>query len=193
MRFFLFLFFLCCLFRCKKEVFPKPKAQLRLEYAKPSYEIKNIDSLPFLFQTNSLLSKFHVKQFKSLVGAYAINLEYTSLKGTIFMTYRPIDRRKDNLKSFLKDAQKLTLEHTIKADEIPFYPYENKMRKVYGGLSEVRGNVASPIQFYITDSVQHFLTGSLYFYAKPNFDSILPAIDYLKKDTKQIMETVVWQ
>ena len=60
-------------------------------------------------------------------------------------------------------------------------------------LSEVKGNVASPAQFYVTDSVNHFLTGSLYFLAKPNYDSILPAADYLQKDIKRIMETVTWK
>jgi gliding motility-associated lipoprotein GldD len=53
--------------------------------------------------------------------------------------------------------------------------------------------VASPAQFYVTDSVQHFLVGSLYFYAKPNYDSILPAANYLQKDMVQIMETIVWK
>jgi hypothetical protein len=34
-----------------------------------------------------------------------------------------------------------------------------------------------------TDSTSHFLTASLYlFYSKPNYDSIYPAIDYVKKD-----------
>ena len=64
---------------------------------------------------------------------------------------------------------------------------------MYGAFAEVKGNVASPAQFYVTDSVNHFLTGSLYFYAKPNYDSILPAANYLQKDIKRIMETLVWK
>ena len=60
-------------------------------------------------------------------------------------------------------------------------------------LYEVKGNVASLAQFYVTDSVNHFLTGSLYFYAKPNYDSILPAAHYLKKDIKHIMESLHWK
>ena len=58
---------------------------------------------------------------------------------------------------------------------------------------EVGGNAASQSQFYVTDSMRHFLTGSLYFYAKPNYDSILPAAHYLQQDIKHIMETVQWQ
>ena len=58
---------------------------------------------------------------------------------------------------------------------------------------EVGGNAASQSQFYLTDSTEHFLTGSLYFYAKPNYDSILPAAKYLEKDIRHIMETVKWK
>ena len=61
------------------------------------------------------------------------------------------------------------------------------------GFYEVGGNAASQSQFYVTDSTEHFLTGSLYFYAKPNYDSILPAAKYLEKDIKHIMETVKWK
>ncbi|MGK0254007.1 MAG: gliding motility-associated lipoprotein GldD, partial [Mariniflexile sp.] len=115
------------------------------------------------------------------------------LKGTIFITYKAIEGEQKNLTNFLRDAQKFTLEHTIKADEIPVFPYQNKERKVYGVFSEVKGNVASPAQFYVTDSVKHFLTGSLYFNVKPNYDSILPAANYLQKDIIHIMETLKWK
>jgi len=171
---------------------PKPKAELRLDYPKANYVDSNLE-LPFTFEKNLLATKVFSKQIKSNTKSYGVNLEYPSLKGTIFLTYKAIEKDDKNLKNFLRDAQKFTLEHTKKADEIPAYPFEDSKRKVYGILSEVKGNVASPAQFYVTDSVNHFLTGSLYFYAKPNYDSILPAADYLQKDIKRIMETVTWK
>jgi gliding motility-associated lipoprotein GldD len=58
---------------------------------------------------------------------------------------------------------------------------------------QVGGNAATNAQFYLTDSIHHFVTGSMYFYAKPNFDSILPAADYVKKDIRHIMETMKWK
>lgn len=125
--------------------------------------------------------------------SYGVTLQYPSLKGSIYLTYKSIDNNPDNLMAFLRDAQKFTQEHTRKADEIIEQPYENKARKVYGMLYEVGGNAASQSQFYVTDSTNHFLTGSLYFYAKPNYDSIYPAAKYLEKDIKHIMETVSWK
>ena len=58
---------------------------------------------------------------------------------------------------------------------------------------EITGNAASQSQFYVTDSTEHFLTGSLYFYAKPNYDSIYPAAIYLQQDIRQIMESLEWK
>ena len=187
----LFVLLLFC-FSCGEEYIPKPKAELRLEYPRAKYIDANLE-LPFSFEKNLLATKMVSKELKAPTKSYGVNLEYPTLKGTIFLTYKAIEKDKKNLKAFLRDAQKFTLEHTKKADEIPAYPFEDSKREVYGMLSEVKGNVASPAQFYVTDSVNHFLTGSLYFLAKPNYDSILPAADYLQKDIKRIMETVTWK
>jgi len=176
---------------CGQDYIPKPNAFLRLDYPEAHYKTVNLD-LPFSFEVNTLATKIKAKQLAASTESYGINIEYPTLKGTIFLTYKTIGNEK-NLTDFLTDAQKFTLEHTIKADEIPVFPYENKERKVYGIFSEVKGNVASPAQFYVTDSVKHFLTGSLYFYAKPNYDSILPAANYLQKDMARIMETLRWK
>lgn len=186
---------LSCVFilqSCGEDYVPKPKAELRLEYPIAKYVDANLE-LPFAFEKNLLAAKVVSKELKAPTKSYGVNLEYPALKGTIFLTYKAIEKDKKKLRDFLRDAQKFTLEHAKKADEIPAYPFESKERKVYGMFSEVKGNVASPAQFYVTDSVNHFLTGSLYFFAKPNYDSILPAADYLQKDIKRIMETITWK
>ena len=87
----------------------------------------------------------------------------------------------------------MTQKHTIKADEISSTLYENKENKVYGMLYEIGGDAASQSQFYMTDSTKHFLSGSLYFYTKPNYDSIYPASEYLKRDIKHLIESLKWQ
>lgn len=186
----LLLFFMC--FSCGQDYIPKPKAYLRLEYPSAQYKTIAIDA-PFTFERNDLATSIKLKKLSGSTESYGINIEYPTLKGTIFLTYKAINGDEKLLTDYLRDAQKFTLEHTIKADEIPVFPYENKERSVYGVFSEVRGNVASPAQFYVTDSVQHFLTGSLYFYAKPNYDSIFPAANYLQKDMIKIMESLHWK
>lgn len=190
-NFYLLLLIMVC-FSCGESYVPKPKGHLRLDYPKAKYVKSNLN-IPFSFETNILASKIESKPVSATTKSYGVTLQYPSLKGTIFLTYKSVEGDKKNLTDFLRDAQNFTQKHTIKADEIPVTSYENDDRKVYGAFAEVKGNVASPAQFYVTDSVNHFLTGSLYFYAKPNYDSILPAANYLQKDIKHIMETVRWE
>ena len=37
------------------------------------------------------------------------------------------------------------------------------------------------------------MIGSLYFYSRPNYDSLLPALDYIEKDVIHLMETLEWK
>jgi gliding motility-associated lipoprotein GldD len=112
------------------------------------------------------------------------------MKATIYLTYKPVN---GNIKTLLRDAQKLTYEHVIKADDILEQPYLNPDKKVYGMFYQVDGNAATNSQFYATDSIKHFVTGSVYFYTKPNFDSIMPAASYIKNDMQRLMETIKWK
>ncbi|MEM7484798.1 MAG: gliding motility lipoprotein GldD [Bacteroidota bacterium] len=167
---------------CKDEVLPKPNAMLRLDYPEAKYkEIQN--DCTYAFELNAL-SELKENKDCSLV------LDYPMMNGAVYITYKPI---KQNLNTLLTDAQKLSYEHVVKADNIVEQPFVNKEKGVYGMFYEVSGNAASQSQFYVTDSTNHFVTGSLYFYAKPNYDSILPAAVYLQKDIRRIMETLRWK
>lgn len=175
------IFFLLLLNGCKDEVLPKPKAQLRLEY--PKGDSKMVQTENYGFQYNSLAT---VKDMKRS----SFTLDYPSIKGAIYLTYRPVQ---NNLNDLLSDAQKLSYEHVAKADNILEQKFINEEDRVFGMFYEVKGNAASQAQFYATDSTEHFLTGSLYFYAKPNYDSIYPAAAYLQNDVRRILETLKWQ
>lgn len=177
-------------FSCREDPVPKPKALLRLDYPKAEYKDIQTD-LPFTFEKNTLAQRIKKIKMDAKSNSFGVNVEYPSLKGTIYLTY--IKVTEDNLIPLIRDSQNLTQEHTQKANAIEGDFYENKDHKVFGMFYEVGGNAASQAQFYVTDSVNHFLNGSLYFYAKPNYDSILPAADYLKKDIKRLMETLKWK
>ena len=112
------------------------------------------------------------------------------MKATIYLTHKPVNNDIDKL---LRDAQTLTYNHVVKADDIVEQPFINNKKKVYGMFYEVGGNAATNAQFYVTDSTKNFIVGSVYFYAKPNFDSILPAANYLKEDMRRILETLEWK
>ncbi len=175
-------------YSCREDVLPKPRAFLRLDYPNPEYYALSPD-LPFEFEVNRLAESISPVKSSNDGKTKGMDISYSELKGTIYITYQAVDK---NLDELLRDAQNLTQKHTIKADEIIEQPFFNKEKRVYGMFYEVGGNAASQSQFYVTDSTDHFVTGSLYFYAKPNYDSILPAAYYLRNDIRHIMETIEW-
>ncbi len=164
---------------------PKPKGFLALQYPKPEYQPITLDC-PYNFEINTLARISPAKVNRDCW----ININYPELNGTLFITYQKVD---GNLDLLLRDAQKLPLQHTQKADVIEGDQYLNPQHRAYGMFYEIEGNAASQAQFYVTDSINHFITGAIYFRTKPNFDSIYPAADYLKNDMRQLMETLTWK
>ena len=177
----LFILLLCLVSACKDDVLPKPKAMLRLEY--PSGKERTMETEHFSIKYNEMA------RLKSESNT-SFTLDYPLMKGSIFINYKAVN---GNLDKLLTDAQKLSYEHVVKADGIYEEPVVNEPYKVYGMYYEVKGNAASQSQFYVTDSTKHFVTGSLYFYAKPNYDSILPAAVHLQKDIRKIIESLRWE
>ncbi|MCV9927279.1 gliding motility lipoprotein GldD [Flavobacterium sp. LS1R49] len=169
-------------FSCKDDVVPKPASYLRLDYHEAKY-VNFENQCPFAFEMNA---DAIIKGEKNC----GFTILYPKMKATIYLTYKPVN---GDINKLLKDAQKLTYEHVIKADDILEQPYLNKDKKLYGMFYQVDGNAATNSQFYITDSIKHFVTGSVYFYAKPNFDSIMPAASYIKNDMQHLMETIKWK
>lgn len=167
---------------CNDDVLPKPKAFLRLEYPTAMYH-QVLSECPYSIEVSQLSNI----SFESNCWA---RIHYPNLNATIHLTYRGID---NNLDFVLKEVEKLTYEHTVKADGINAQPFENRQNKVFGKIINVEGNVASNIQFHVTDSVKNVLFGAVYFNIKPNYDSILPAISYIEKDIKNLIESVEWK
>ena len=123
-------------------------------------------------------------------GDCNFEITYPNMKATIYLSYKPVN---NNIKLLLQDAQKLTYQHVIKADDILEQPYINSEKRVFGMFYQVDGNAATNTQFYLTDSTNNFVAGSVYFYAKPNFDSIMPAASYIKNDVQNLMESLKWK
>lgn len=167
---------------CKKDTLPKPQSHLRLDYPIAEYT-PFMGNCSYTFDVNT---QAVVKD----KGSCNFNVEYSNMKATVYLNYKPIN---NNINTLLRDAQKLTYEHVIKADDILEQPFQNTENKVYGMYYQVGGNAASQAQFYLTDSLSNFVVGSVYFYAKPNFDSIMPAASYIENDVKVLMESLRWK
>ena len=183
MRFFLVLLGFLFLTSCGEDTIVKPNALLALEY--PVGEYKKLETdCPYAFLENTNA------QIKKQKGC-GLNIYYPNMKASVFITYQKV--KDSNLTGLLYDAQKLAYGHNIKANSIPEQPFVNPDNNTYGMLYMINGDAASQSQFYITDSTKHFVTGALYFEAKPNFDSIYPAVMYLRNDMRTMMETMEWK
>ena len=179
---FVFLGCVFIFFGCKEEeVLPKPNAMLRLEYQRPSGG--TVDTDFYTFQSNAM-GKVEQKNRQSVI------IEYPEMKAAIFLNHRKVE---GDLNRLIRDAHKLSGEHAAKADGIQQKIFENQENKVFGAFYEVSGNAASQAQFFVTDSINHFVTGALYFKSKPNYDSIYPAAKYLQNDMGRIMESIRWK
>ena len=91
------------------------------------------------------------------------------------MSYKQIN---NNFFKYAEDTRKLVYKHAAKADAIDPY-FINPSENVSGMIYEIGGNAASSIQFFVSDSTNHFIRGALYFNCSPNADSLAPVIQFI--------------
>lgn len=191
--YFLFLFVGVVFFSCQEDYTPKPTAYPRLELPQKGYEQYPNDGCPFKFEkpTYTKVDKNPRISFKSKGDQCWMNLDFESLGAKIHMSYKSIPSR-DVLRKLIEDDYKLTAKHMKKAEYIDKREIAST-NGVYGLFADVGGDAASHMQFFLTDSSQHFLRGSLYFNSTPNFDSIRPAVDFIKADLLHMIDTFEWK
>lgn len=119
-----------------------------------------------------------------------MDVYYPRLDARIHCSYKPVC---GNLRELSDDAQEFVFKHAGKATSIPEQGYDNAEAHTHGVYYELKGNTASPYQFYLTDSTHHFFRGSVYFNCPPNQDSLAPVIDYLRTDVRQMIESFRWK
>ena len=99
---------------------------------------------------------------------------------------------RNNLNEHVKQSKRLAYKHNIVADGITEQLYVNDSLNVYGVLYDYEGMTATATQFFLTDSINHFFRGALYFNTEV-CDSILPINNFLKQDIKHLIETFRWK
>lgn len=183
---FLSVFFASCEEE-KETSIPKPLGYMRVDLPKQQYE--SIDSTcPYLFEKSTLAELKIAKSEKPCNK----NLFYKKFNATIHLSYIKIDTNR-TLYNLIEDARKFAYGHQVKAASIQTEMMVNPKDKVYGLKYEITGDAASQIQFYLTDSVDHFLRGALYFNTEPNYDSLRPYIDFIHQDIKHLISSTHWK
>lgn len=167
---------------------PKPRGYFRI--ALPEKQYVSLDSMSYYSFEYPVYSTI-TPDFHSIEEKEWINIEFPSFKGTIHLSYKKVE---DNLSDYIEDSYQMITKHITKATGIRDSVVIDADRDVYGLMYFLEGDgVASPLQFYLTDSVSHFMRGSLYFNVYPNNDSLRPVIDFITNDARHLVNTLNWK
>ena len=189
MRNYIFVIFIV-LFGCENYFLPKQSAYLRLDYPKPEYKLIDDKDFPFFFEANTRLSEISDIDINLRSIDFIIN--YNQLNAQINFQYKNVNSN-EKLNAYILDL-KMTIEtHSTMANSVKIKDYSLKEKNIFGRIFDLSGDVASPYQFYLTDSTNNIISGLVYFNIKPNYDSILPAINYIENDIIHLIESFNWK
>lgn len=192
--FFLLLVITLFLGSCEEVIYtPKPRAFPKIEFPQGGdYQQFSQEFCNFTFTYPEYAKVVKDKTFfeNTPPNACWFDIQVEELASKIHFTYYPINKV-DDFQQLREDAFRLAQEHNKKANYIDELPIQKE--KVSGFVFDIEGEVASPFQFYLTDSTQHFLRGALYFDAQARPDSLAPAYDFMKKEILKMIDTFEWQ
>jgi gliding motility-associated lipoprotein GldD len=192
--YFSLLVFLSASYSCRETVVPKPKGHFRIDLPQRQYRLFNdpsgkINNMPFSFEYPAYGNMSF--QVGNRVEPGWFNIEFPAYKAKIYLTYKDVQK---DFEGLMEQTYKMNVKnHITKADAINEQVFNNLENRVYGVLYDLKGNTASAVQFYVTDSVKHYLRGSLYFSAEPNADSLAPVINFFREDIIHLIETLKWK
>lgn len=171
---------------CSEEEFyiPKPTAPLRMEFPERSYT-RVADDCPYSMELATYMDSKVASE-----GSCHKDIDLTRFNGVIHLSYLPIDTA---LSAYINYSIQKVQDHIVKAAAIEDTTIINADQRIFGTFFDIQGNAASPFQFYFTDSTDHFIRGAVYFNAKPNYDSIYPVLQYVRKDLIHLMESTEWK
>lgn len=118
-------------------------------------------------------------------------IQLPSLNGSLHCSYLEIDSR-ERFDDLVNDSYEIASKHNIKANYRDELNLTNK-HGVSGLMFDISGEVASQLQFFLTDTSQHFFRASLYFNDQVNADSIAPIYEFVKTDVMHLIETFKWE
>lgn len=173
---------------CQQNYVPKPRGYFRIDLPERAYT--EMDStLPYAF-SYPVYCKITPDKFTPNEPNW-INVEFPRLNGKLHLSYKKIN---NNLAKYIDDTHMLVSKHIPKAIAIEESQISNPEHHVYGTIYKIQGSEAASVyQFFLTDSVHHFLRGALYFNSEPNNDSLVPVIDFVSKDIDHLIETLHWK
>lgn len=188
-----YAFLVALLLSCNSPYTYKKKGYFHIEFPEKEYVLFNEPGYPYSFEypVYSQVIKDTTFFDERPENDWWVNIDIPRFGGRIYISYKEV--KKNNFDSLVNDGFKMAYKkHTDIStgitDSVMKTP--NGVEGIYFSLS---GNTATGNQFFLTDSVNHFLRGALYFNAAPNEDSLSIVNDFLKKDVLHLINTLKWK
>jgi len=183
-----------CLVSCNTNyTIDKKRGYFKIDFPEKKYRPFNEPGYPYSFEYPQYAQIIKDTTFfeSKPENDWWINIDFPQFNSRVFMSYKEIG--KNRFDSLVNDAFTMSYkQHTYKATSIEPVPFRtaNNIDGIYFTLT---GNTATANQFFVTDSVKHFLRGALYFNAAPNEDSLSVVNEFLKKDLQHLINTLKWK
>lgn len=171
---------------------PKPRAYPKIEFPNRDYQAFGNEVCPLIFRYPGYAE---VKMQESFFGekpAHScwFDLYVPAFDARIHCTYSSIDSRKE-FDDLVHDS--FTIANKI--NQRSQYMDEIRVANaagVGGLIIEFTGPAASPLQFFLTDTIHHFFRGALYFNTQARPDSLEPITAFLKEDIAVMINSFEW-
>ena len=168
-------------YSCDNTTLPKQKGYFAPEFYKPQYEtIETICDNSFIKNKDSKINFFNNCNYE---------IVYNKINAKIYVNNIKLD---NNFQSASMKFDEKIFNNSEYADQILTSEYSNISSQTFSRMFSFVGDTPSNIQYYITDSIKNFLSANLYFNSKPNYDSLLPYIHYIRNDIKKMIESFEW-
>ena len=196
---------------CNSNYTSKKEGYFKIDFPKKVYTTFNDPAFPYSFEypVYARITKDSSYFNEGSKNPFSINIVFPSFNGTIFISYKNVGGTsvykvknpdgsyrdatgKNSFEKMVNDSYNLTYKNDIKA-----YSIEDSVmhtpNNITGVFFKLSGNVATAKQFFLSDTLHHFLRGALYFDATPNEDSLRPVNDFLQEDMKHLINTLKWK
>jgi gliding motility-associated lipoprotein GldD len=196
---------------CNSPYVSKKRGYYQIDLPKRQYQLFDEKDFPYSFEYPVYAKIVQDTTYfdNNPENSYWRNIDFPQFNGRIFLSYKIIGEKtlykvkqnngmyKDSFginvfDKMVSDAFTLTNKNDVISNSI-----KDSLIKTPNGISgvffKVGGNAATAKQFFLTDSVKHFLRGALYFDVTPNADSLKPVQDFLQTDMDHIISTFKWK
>lgn len=188
-----FIIILLLFSACNETYTPKPRGYFRIDFPEKTYS-RIAKQFPFSFEIPTY-SKIE-KDRRNRNEPNWLNVAIPKNNVEIHISYYDLQEQhkpqRQALIELMEDTRRLAYKHSIKANAIDEQVFMNPGENVYGTIYKIKGNAASPMQFFLTDSTKHFLRGAFYIREVPDIDSLKPVIDFMEPDIIRMIETTNW-